>query len=159
MYFIPDEIRRKISIPVYAFCFAVAIYMILASYPFSWSGSCVGSLCSERLCSVSGSWHIAWELPLNLIDYWNFGFFQITGLSYVLAAFFLPILYGSWRFTLYHILMGPTIAYLLTESMHEQAAVWCLISIALLLIVIKTPVRKIMHVGYWPLWFGYSNKR
>jgi len=119
----------------------------------------VGSLCSERLCSVSGSWHIAWELPLNLIDYWNFGFFQITGLSYVLAAFFLPILYGSWRFTLYHILMGPTIAYLLTESMHEQAAVWCLISIALLLIVIKTPVRKIMHVGYWPLWFGYSNKR
>ena len=77
MYFIPDEIRRKISIPVYAFCFAVAIYMILASYPFSWSGSCVGSLCSERLCSVSGSWHIAWELPLNLIDYWNFGFFKL----------------------------------------------------------------------------------
>jgi len=35
IYFVPDEIRRKISIPVYAFCFAVAIYMILASYPFS----------------------------------------------------------------------------------------------------------------------------
>ena len=158
MYFVPDEIRRKISMPVYACCFAVEIYMILASYPFSWSGACVGSLCSERLCSVSGSWHIAWELPLNLIDYWNFGFFQITGLSYVVAAFLLPILYGSWRFTLYHILMGPTIAYLLTDSMHEQAAVWCLISIALLLIVIKTPVRTFMHVRRWPFWFGF-NKR
>jgi hypothetical protein len=43
--------------------------------------------------------------------------------------------------------------------MHEQAAVWCLISITLLLIVIKTPVQKIMRVGYWPLWFGYNNKR
>jgi len=105
MYFIPDEIRQKISIPVYAFCFAVAIYMILASYPFSWSGSCVGSLCSERLCSVSGSWHIAWELPLNLIDYWNFGFsnywlvvcvgsFFLTNTVRLLALYLVPHTYG-----------------------------------------------------------------
>lgn len=154
MYFIPEEIRRKITLPVYFLCFVVAIFMILASYPFSWAGSCVEGLCGERLCSVSGSWHIAWELPLNLIDYWNFGFFQMSGFSYVLVAFLLPILYGSWRFTLYHVLMGPSIAYFLTDSINEHAAVWCLISIALLLIVVKTPIRKILFVRKWPLWFG-----
>jgi len=80
-------------------------------------------------------------VPLNLLDYWDFGFYQLTGFSYILAAFFLPILYGSLRFTLYHLLMGSAIAYLLTDTTNEQAA-----------------VRKILHVGRWLFWFGYIGK-
>ena len=73
-------------------------------------------------------------------------------ISYELVGFFLPILIGSWRFTTYHVLMGPLLASALTSNVNEWPAVWCLLSIGLLLIVVKTPVRKLLYVRSWPLW-------
>jgi len=156
MYFIPNEVRERIQIPVYVLCFVSAILMLIQIYPFEWSEACTpGSiLCGPTLCSVTGSWHIAWEIPVNglangvpMVPFYGSGF-----PSYAIAMFVLPVLYGSWRVTLYHFIVGPTLARVLSAGMNEYPAVWCLLSIGFLLIVVKTPVRRWLHVRFWPLW-------
>ncbi len=69
-----------------------------------------------------------------------------------MPAFFIPILYGAWRCTLYHILAGPLVAVMLTNNINEWPAVWCLMSIGLILIVVKTPMRRLLNVRHWWLW-------
>lgn len=147
LHFIPAQVRAKISPYVYGLCFVGTVLLLLRLYPFDWAGSCsVGRepLCGNQLCSVSGNWHIAWEVPSNGLAW--------TLLAYFIPAFFVPILYGAWRCTLYHILAGPLLAFFLTDNMNEWPAVWCLMSIGLILIVVKTPVRRILYVRRWWLW-------
>lgn len=155
MYFIPDRIRRKIAPAIYTLCFASAIFMIVQVYPFDWAGQCNPAdrpLCGERLCSVSGNWHIAWEVPANGIGNSCTGrpFFGYP--TYVIVGMMLPFLYGSWRFGLYHYALGPVLAASLTDNINEWPAIWCLLSIGILLIVVKTPLRKYMFVKSWWLW-------
>ena len=158
MYFIPKQVREKIQWPVYAICFASAIIMLLQLYPFEWAGSCpLGrTLCAERLCSVSGEWHIAWEIPtngiLNFITVDSWASFLTVYPTYLLAAFLMPLIYGSWRITVYHFLVGPQLAMMLTSNLNEVAAIWCLLSIGILLLVVKTPIRQFMFVRSWWLW-------
>ena len=158
MYFIPGHVREKIQWPVYAVCFVSAIIMLLQLYPFEWAGSCpLGEvMCAERLCSVSGDWHIAWEVPangmLNFITVDTWASFLTAYPSYLVAAFLMPLLYGSWRLTVYHFLIGPRLAMLLTSNPNEVAAIWCLLSIGILLLVVKTPIRQFMFVKSWWLW-------
>lgn len=156
MHFIPDDIRRRIQGPVYVLCAVSALFMLIQLYPFDWAGGCADGriLCARQLCSVSGEWHIAWDVPYNAIGDIEFhlpvldaGFF-----TYTITMFILPILYGSWRVTLYHVLAGPLPAFLLTDNLNEFAAIWCLMSIAFLLIVVKTPLRGLLYVHHWPLW-------
>lgn len=156
MHFIRDDVRRKIQGPVYALCGVSALFMLIQLYPFDWAGRCGDGriLCAPQLCSITGEWHIGWDIPYNAIGDITFnipvldsGFF-----TYTLTMFALPILYGSWRVALYHILAGPLPARLLTDNLNEFAAIWCLTSIAFLLIVVKTPVRRILYVKNWPLW-------
>ena len=141
LHFIDQKVVKKIQPFVYTVCFAASIMMLIKMYPFAWAGLCeagVRPMCGAQLCSVDGNWHIAWEVPVNTI---NAGFSW-----YMLACFILPLLYGSWRFTLYHFLMGPALAFLTTDNMNEWPAVWCLLSIGFMLIVVKTPVRKILYM-------------
>jgi len=147
MYFIPKHVREKISWFVYGVCFLGTFLMMIKLYPFDWAGSCADgtALCAENLCSVHGSWHIAWNVPLNSID-WLYFF------GYTSPALILPILYGSWRMTAYHAAVGPGLAYVFTNNWNELPAVWCLFSIGLLLVVIKTPIRKLMYVKKWFFW-------
>lgn len=156
LYFIPDKVREKIQLPVYCLCFVSAIIMILQIYPFEWAGVCqLGNpLCGRTLCSISGNWHISWEVPTNgLGNNWPAVEFYGRGFpTYALSMFFLPIFYGSWRFTVYHMLMGPTLSRLLTDNMNEYPAIWCLLAIGMLLIVVKTPVHKLLFVKDWWLW-------
>ena len=127
---------------------------LLLNYPFEWAGTCnIGHVpfCSEHLCSVSGNWHIAWGAPLNNITWLYLGYF--------IPAFLLPILYGSWKFTLYHILVGPVLAGLLTNNINEWPAVWCLMSIGLLLVVIKSPLRQLLYSQHWFWWFLFKPEK
>jgi hypothetical protein len=159
MYFIPAIVRQKIQGWVYGVCFASALFMLLQLYPFEWAGHCINGyfFCSDRLCSSSGNWHIAWEVPVNGITnsiaahpFWGHIF---TGYpTYMIAVFFMPLLYGSWRLTVYHFLIGPSLSMALTTNMNEVAAIWCLLSIGILAVVIKTPIRKFMYVRHWLLW-------
>jgi hypothetical protein len=148
LYFIPEKARLKISSFVYFVCFVCMILMVIKIYPFGWSSVVPRGepLCADRLCSVSGNWHIAWELPVN--DFMNITLFnyKIVWAPYIIAAFILPLLYGSWRFTLYHLVLGPFLARLSTNNPNEFPAVWCLLSIGFLLVVVKTPVRQLLFV-------------
>lgn len=156
MHFIRPEVRRYIQTPVYILCCMSAIFMLIQLYPFQWANSCTTGtiLCSQMLCSVPGDWHIAWEIPYNSIGEikYNIPVLRAGFFTYTLTMFILPILYGSWRIALYHILLGPVPAYLLTNNLNEFAAVWCLVSIGFLLIVVKTPIRRVLYVNTWPLW-------
>lgn len=160
MYFIPAEVRNKISTFVYTVCAVGAIAMLVKMYPFAWSGKCligIEAFCGAQACSVSGDWHIAWQLPLNglNIDFSHTipGFmYGLHGFTYIVVAFIMPVIYGSWRFVAFHILMGPVLSMLTTRDPNEYAAVWCLFSIALCLSVIKTPIRRHLHVNSWPFY-------
>jgi uncharacterized protein DUF5765 len=168
MYFIPQAVKERISTHVYALCSLAALAMLIKMYPFEWAGLCrVGEevFCGPTTCSVSGDWHIAWQMPLNgifsePIDYWLDVSYGLHGRAYILAGFLLPLLYGSWRFVVFHWFVGPTLSELLTTNPNEFAAVWCLFSIALCVSVIKTPLRRHLHVERWPLfkWLGYSRE-
>jgi len=160
MYFIPEDVKKKISTAVYTICGIGAIAMLVKMYPFAWAGKCligIEAFCGTQACSVSGDWHIAWQLPLNglMMDLTGIipGFlYGLHGITYILVAFVMPVIYGSWRFVGFHILMGPLLSILTTRDPNEYAAVWCLFSIALCLSVIKSPVRKYLHVGRWPFY-------
>lgn len=155
MHFIPQRITIKIAPWVYACCFLNAVFMLIQLYPFVWAGHCTSghSLCAQQLCSVSGNWHIAWQVPTNDLGEWFSTPLFRSFPTFSFVAFIIPIIYGSWRFNLYHFLMGPVLTILLTDNMNERPAVWCLLSIAFLLIVIKTRIRQILYVKSWPLWW------
>jgi hypothetical protein len=147
LHFIPEQVRKRVSPFVYAICGVGSLMMLLKQYPFEWAGTCqIGHepLCGDRLCSVSGNWHIAWEAPMNGMHWANYG--------YYLPVFLLPVIYGSWKFTLYHLIFGPSLAHLLTDNINEWPAVWCLLSIGILLIVIKTPLRQLLYNRSWLFW-------
>jgi hypothetical protein len=54
--------------------------------------------------------------------------------------------------TAYQLMVGPVLATMLTSNTNEMPAVWCLLSIGILLIVVKTGFRKFLYVRTWPLW-------
>lgn len=153
MYFIPAAVRERIYLLVYGLCFVASIFLLIELYPFYWSVACPE--CMQNFCSFSGNWHIAWNFPLN--DIGNYFFHKLpyvylsgSYLTYILVGFVLPLLYGSWRCTLYHFLIGPVLATLLTNNEAERPAVWCLLSIGILMIAVKTPLRKYFYVkNYW----------
>ncbi len=147
MHFIPAKVRNRIAPFVYTFCFIGTILVLVKIYPLEFAGICnIGHepFCGTQLCSVSGNWHIAWQAPLNGISW--------ATLGYYIPVFVAPVIYGSWKFTLYHIIVGPLLARILTNNINEWPAVWCLLSIGLFLIVIKTPIRQILYTKRWWFW-------
>lgn len=155
MYFIPIHIKERIRAFVYWLCAFAAVSMLIQLYPLAWAGQCMpGSmLCGETLCTVSGSWHIAWNLPLNGLYNMLFTLFHVSMPGYVLVGLILPFLYGSWRLNLYQILCGLVLAFFLTSNPNEAAAIWCLLSIGIVILIVgEKPLRKYLHVTQWWLW-------
>jgi hypothetical protein len=158
LYFINQGVAKRIGPFVYTCCFFASILMLIQLYPFSWAGHCDPRrpLCGEILCSIRGNWHIAWMVPTNgignALTRLNIPFFKHGFPGYIIVGFFFPFLYGSWRFTAYHMAFGVYLAQATTNNIDEWPAIWCLFSIALLLVVVKTPIRKWLFVKRWPLW-------
>lgn len=158
LYFIPHAIRKRITIPVYILCFIGSIVTLIQLYPMSWAGTCdpYRPMCAERLCSVHGNWHIAWDIPTNgLGNYFvRAGFRPLSDgyIGYLLSGFLMPLLYGSWRVVVFHYVFGPLLSQLLTDNHNEWPAVWCLLSIGILMLVVKSPVRSRLHVKNSLIW-------
>lgn len=158
LYFIRKDVADKIAPAVYMACFAACVFTLIQLYPFTWTGECDPSrpLCGKTLCSMSGSWHVAWSIPTNGIGNSFVGtwlpLFSTGFIGYMGAVFLLPVLYGSWKMTLYHVVLGPTLAVMLSSSPNEQPAIWCLLSIGLLFILINTRVRNWLYVTNWFFW-------
>jgi hypothetical protein len=133
---------------VYALASLASLFMLARLIPADWTGTCLPGtpLCGPGYCTITGSWHIGWQVPLNDL------FGQITGLGlsgqfpdYLLASFVLPLFYGAWRFVLFHALFGPILASLLTSNPNEFPAIWCLFSIGLLLVGLSPVLRRQMR--------------
>jgi desulfoferrodoxin (superoxide reductase-like protein) len=125
--FMPEKVRKKWFLPAMILSAITALwYLAIAFYEPIMTTLCTEKwFCAEQTCSVHGNWHIAWQLRLSWIhDYW--GFYNIT-------AFALPVLYGSWRWSIFHLITGPIAARITTDNKFEIAAVWCLFSIGFLI--------------------------
>jgi hypothetical protein len=126
--FIADSKARRLRPWVFAICTLGTLAMLSKLYVPNASWACDASvvpLCGLDTCSFHGEWHIAWRLYLNAAD--------SSFLCYFIPALFLPLFYGAWRWTLYHLLVGPVAAFFMTSNKDEMPAIWCLTSIAFLL--------------------------
>lgn len=140
----PPSLRMKTL--VFTLAALSSVLMLLQLYPFEWAGQCLpgSQLCAERLCTVTGDWHQAWDVPYNGLlvpleatigTHWGFP-------SYMVVTFALPLLYGAWRLVLFHLAAGPILASLLTGNPNEVPAIWCLFSIAIVLIALSPAIRR-----------------
>jgi hypothetical protein len=139
LHFVDRKRAEKAAPFVYFVCFTAAVVMLIKLYPFDWRVPCLPNrpMCGEILCALHGNWHIAWSVPVNGIG---------DGFSwYFFAAFGVHFLYGSWRFTIFHLLAGPMLAYATTQNPQEWPAVWCLFSFAFCFIAFETPLRRWMY--------------
>jgi hypothetical protein len=146
MYFIPKKVRDKISGYVYAVCFVCTVLMLIRLYPFDWAGTCtsgVAVMCGTPICALAGNWHLAWNIPFNGLSF---------GSPYIFAMFITPLIYGAWRVALYGAVFGLMPVYFLTSNINERPAVWCLLSIALMLAVFIKPVMKWLRAKKWYFW-------
>jgi hypothetical protein len=137
----PRAVAPALRRTVYALAALASAALLLRLVPLDAIGPCQPGdvLCGARLCLVSGSWHIGWEIPLNDLP-------RSLGLSapfpaYLLAVFVLPLAYGAWRFVVFHALAGPILADVLTDNPLEMPAIWCLFSIGIILIALSPRVR------------------
>lgn len=144
----PQVTRRMRRGVIVAAGLASAV-VALRLVPFGWAGPCRDGmvLCGPGWCTVTGTWHLGWTMPLN--DMWTaiWGEWMQDMLpfpTYFLAVFALPAVYGAWRFALYHLALGPVLAMTLTDDPNEMPAIWCLFSIGLVLIALVPPVRRLL---------------
>ncbi len=154
---VPDPVRRAVRTAVWIACGLSAAVMLLQLYPFAWAGACRGGtvLCGPGPCVLPGEWHIAWSIPRNdLLGALSDVPFVANGFpTYMATAFLLlPLLYGAWRFVLFHALVGPVLAWHLTSDPNEMPAIWCLFSIGIILASLVRPVRARLETRSWFLW-------
>ena len=143
---VSPAVRAKARIPVFTACGISSAIMLLQLYPFPWAGLCepTVNLCGTGLCTVSGNWHLAWNVPYNGL---MVGVDRMIGMgwgfpSYMIVSFLVPLLYGAWRFTVFHAIFGPFLAARLTGNVNEVAAIWCLLSLGLVLMALLPAFRQ-----------------
>lgn len=134
--------RRRLVLGLAALA---SVVMVVQTLPIEALGTCdpASPLCGAVSCLISGEWHIGWVLPLNgLFNTWPGISALLTPFpAYFLAAFLMPVFYGAWRFALFHLLLGPAAASLLTSNPNEMPAIWCLFSIGIIIIALVPQVR------------------
>ena len=153
--FAMELVRTPVGLPMRTFVFTLcalsSVLMLLQLYPFAWAGPCApgSQLCAQQLCTVSGDWHQAWDVPFNglLVPLENAMGTNWGFPSYMLVTFLLPLIYGAWRLVLFHLVAGPVAAGLLTSNPNEVPAIWCLFSIAIVLIALSPAIRQRFQGG------------
>ncbi|WP_188527783.1 DUF5765 domain-containing protein [Sinisalibacter lacisalsi] len=152
MALVARHISPRMRAFVYAASATATAVILLRLAPFDWAGPCQPGdvLCGPQWCTISGKWHLGWEVPLN--DMWGtlFGDWfarQIEFPAYLLAAFVLPLFYGAWRLVIFHALFGPIFALLLTDNPNEMPAIWCLLSVGIVLIALSPMIRRSVAPG------------
>ena len=146
MELVPDVVKRRVRIGVFSACAVSSLVMLIQILPAPQLGDCQpgSALCAARWCTVSGDWHIAWDVPYNgLTVPFERAFGIYAGFpTYMIAVFLLPLTYGAWRFVVMHAVIGPILAAAMTTNPNEMPAIWCLFSIAILLIALSPAVRR-----------------
>lgn len=150
---VPSAVKRRCRSWVLALSCAATGVMLLQLVPLPALGTCAAGapMCAEVLCTVSGNWHIAWNVPYNglLVPLDNALGVQSGFPVYMAAVFLMPLVYGAWRFVLMHAATGPVLAWVLTSNPDEMPAVWCLFSIVILCIGLSPWVRGAVSARSW----------
>lgn len=150
---VPAGVSKRCKTWVLGLSFSAAGIMLLQLLPWPPFGTCAAGapMCAEVLCTVSGDWHIAWDIPYNglLVPLDNALGLQSGFPAYMAAVFLLPLIYGAWRFVLMHLFAGPVLAWTLTSNPNEMPAVWCLFSIVILCIGLSPWVRGAFTATSW----------
>lgn len=156
MQLVPAPVRTRLAHTVFVLCGLSAAVMLLQLVPWNWAGTCRPGdvLCGPALCLTAGEWHIAWDIPYNglLLPLENLVGIHSGFPTYMLAAFLLPLVYGAWRFVVFHAVAGPILASFLTSNPNEMPAIWCLFSIGLLLVSISPLIRRRFETNTWWIW-------
>lgn len=146
MALVPVVISTAMRRWVYALSGLSTVLLLARLVPIPWAEPCApgSTLCGPAYCVFSGDWHQAWDVPLNSL-WGSFGWIFRDAFpfpDYLLAVFVLPLFYGAWRLVVFHALLGPILASVLTDNPNEMPAVWCLLSVGLALIGISPLVRR-----------------
>lgn len=148
MEFIDKTVKKRILPWVYSLCAIIAVACLVRMIPaFELLGRCqLGTpMCSHtQTCAYTGEWHIGWNVLLN-------GFNE-QWLWYLVGAFIIPIIYGAWKWSLYHFLVGPLLASLTTSDVSERPAVWCLFSTCIIAILVNSRLRNYIYTKKWFTW-------
>ena len=153
MELVPVAVKARARNWVYGACMVSTTIMLAQLIPDAALGACLpGSpLCADKWCTVSGDWHIAWDVPYNgLVVHLE----NVVGIhsgfpSYMIAAFVIPLIYGAWRFVAVNFFAGPVLAAYLTTNPNEIPAIWCLFSIGILFIGLRPAVKKSVSANDW----------
>lgn len=152
---VPKPVKARVWRWVMLLSLCASAVMLIQLIPSQALGNCAAgtALCGTSFCTVSGEWHIAWNVPYN-------GLFvsleQAIGVHfgfpvYMIAAFVLPLVYGAWRFVVLHAVTGPILASALTSNPNEMPAIWCLFSVFILFVGLSMRVRAGVST---PTWWG-----
>ena len=169
LYFIPEAVKNKIKPYVYTLCCLSVIPFMLSAYPFGDTALCTlrsKTICVPFACAQHGHWYLSWPwLSHNLSSQiWmtftnKMSWFGLQPLIYCLTGMLLPILYGSWRLIFFATLLGPILANFLLNNLAIFPTLWCLYSLGLGCCLLKSPVRKYLHVHHWPFYHRCIPKR
>ncbi len=148
MEFIDPAVKKRIKGWVYLLCAVTAVFCVGRMFPFfDLFGRCeLGlALCSHtQTCAYRGEWHIGWNVVMSgLNEGWGW---------YIFSAFLVPVLYGSWKWSGYHYVVGPFAASLTTTDVNERPAVWCLFSTCIIALLVNTRLRGYIYVKRWLTW-------
>ncbi|MGO4910164.1 DUF5765 domain-containing protein [Pseudorhodobacter sp. W20_MBD10_FR17] len=153
MELVPRPVKQRAKTWVYAICALSTFLMLVQLIPWQFAGTCKpgAPLCANTLCTVSGNWHIAWNIPYNglLLPLENLFGVYAGFPTYMIAAFVLPLAFGAWRFVAMHLLFGPVLAWSLTKNPNEMPAVWCLFSIFILVVGLSLRARGAISATDW----------
>ncbi len=153
---LPEPVRKRLFGWVMAACALSVGVMLWQLVPDTGLSPCGPGhvLCGENYCTITGTWHLGWTVPYNDVPWLagnTPGPFQGFP-TYTLAVFVMPVLYGAWRFVLFHGAVGPWLAQVLTDNPNEWPAVWCLFSLGIAAVFVVPPLRRFFEVRSWPLW-------
>lgn len=153
MELVPAPVKARVWRWVMLLCAAATAILLIQLVPLGAFGRCTAGapLCGPEFCTVSGEWHIAWNIPYNGLFV---PFEAATGIAsgfpaYMIVAFVLPLAYGAWRFVVFHVLSGPILASALTNNPNEMPAIWCLFSIFILLVGVSVRARQSVTSDRW----------
>lgn len=130
MWSMREHFSQQMKTYVYGASLIGTAIILLKLIPFNPSAVCaIGqTLCERTLCSMSGSWHLAWTVPQYV--------WPIPGdvmIYYSLVAFVLPLFYKAYTQVAYAVVLGPVLAFILASgSPLEWPSIWCFYSVWLL---------------------------
>lgn len=145
----PEATRTRWRWPALLLAGLASAVMLLQLAPLPFAGSCLPgtTLCGSPVCTVSGEWHLAWNIPRNGLFAWAEMLWggMASWPAYLLAVFVLPLCYGAWKFTLFHALVGPIAARMLTSNPNEMPAIWCLFSVGIILAALSPQMWRVFE--------------